>query len=212
MSETIQRDTPLIGTPEVVEEEIAHFRSEVARFQAGEIAPEKFQGFRLRQGLYGQRGAEGLHMLRLKLPYGRMDPGQMETIAAVGDKYAQGPAHVTTRQDFQYHFVPLAQAADAYLDLAEGGVTTREACGNTVRNVTACHYAGVCSQEIFDVTPYADAVARFFLRHPRTQNMPRKFKIAFSGCATDCAHTLIHDIGLTPAVDLQQPKFALHDL
>jgi len=201
MSETIQRDTPLIGTPEVIADEIEHFRTEVARFKSGEIAPEKFQGFRLRQGLYGQRGAEGLHMLRLKLPYGRLDAGQMEAIAAVGDKHAQGPAHVTTRQDFQYHFVPLEQAADTYQDLADGGVTTREACGNTVRNVTACHYAGVCSQEIFDVTPYADAVARFFLRHPRTQNMPRKFKIAFSGCATDCAHTLIHDIGLSPAVE-----------
>jgi sulfite reductase (ferredoxin) len=197
MSDTVQRERPDIGTPDVMAEEIAHFRDEVARFKDGQIAPEKFQGFRLKQGLYGQRGSDS-HMLRLKLPYGRIDPDQMETVAKVGDQYAQGPAHVTTRQDFQYHFVPLDQAADAFADLAAGGVTSREACGNTVRNVTACHYAGVCSQELFDVTPYARAVSAFFLRHPLTQNMPRKFKIAFSGCETDCAHTGIHDIGLIP--------------
>jgi sulfite reductase (ferredoxin) len=200
MSETIQREEPLIGTPEVIADEIDHFRGEVARFKGGEIAPEKFQGFRLRQGLYGQRGGEGVHMLRLKLPYGKATPEQLETIAEVGETYTHGPAHVTTRQDFQFHHVPLDAAADTFRDLAAGGVTTREACGNTVRNVTACHYAGVCTQEAFDVTPYAHAVAGFFLRHPLTQNMPRKFKIAFSGCATDCAHTGIHDIGLTPAV------------
>jgi len=199
MSETIQRERALIGDPEVRSEEIAHFRGEVQRFRSGEIPAEKFQGYRLRQGLYGQRGGD-VHMLRLKLPYGRVDPDQLETIAEVGERYAKGPAHVTTRQDFQYHYVPLDSAADAFRDLAEGGVTTREACGNTVRNVTACHYAGVCTQEAFDVVPYARQVSGFFLRHPRTQNMPRKFKIAFSGCATDCAHTEIHDIGLTPAV------------
>ncbi|MDH4229358.1 MAG: sulfurtransferase TusA family protein [Nitrospirota bacterium] len=190
---------PAIGTPEKVAEEIAHFEAEAARFKAGEIAAEKFQGFRLRQGLYGQRGGEG-HMLRLKLPYGRIDPDQMDTVANVGDKYSGGPAHVTTRQDFQFHYVQLTDAPAAFRDLAEGGITTREACGNTVRNVTACHLAGACSQELFDVTPYAQAVYEHFLRHPLTQNMPRKFKIAFSGCASDCARTRIHDIGLTAAV------------
>jgi sulfite reductase (ferredoxin) len=200
MSKTVQRERALIGTPEEMAEEIAHFRGEVGRFKAGEIPPEKFQAFRLRQGLYGQRGAEGKHMMRLKFPYGRMDPEQMEAVADMGDKYAEGPAHVTTRQDFQYHFIPLEHAADTFEGLAAGGITTREACGNTVRNVTACHYAGVCSQEIFDTLPYAREVVGYFLRHPRTQNMPRKFKIAFSGCKTDCAHILMHDLGFEPAI------------
>jgi sulfite reductase (ferredoxin) len=200
MSKTVQRERANIGTSEEMAEEIAHFRGEVKRFQAGEIPPEKFQAFRLRQGLYGQRGEESKHMMRLKFPYGRMDPEQMEAVADMGDKYAQGPAHVTTRQDFQYHFIPLENAADTFEGLAAGGITTREACGNTVRNVTACHYAGVCSQEIFDVLPYAREVVGFFLRHPRTQNMPRKFKIAFSGCKTDCAHILMHDLGFEPAI------------
>ena len=199
MSNTVQRQRPFIGTPETVADEIAHFESEVARFQAGEIPAEKFQGFRLRQGLYGQRGGEG-HMLRLKLPYGRVDADQLDAIAAMGDKYAQGPAHVTTRQDFQYHYIQVEQAADTFRDLAAAGITTREACGNTVRNVTSCHLAGVCTQEIFDVAPYAEAVYAYFLRHPVTQNMPRKFKVAFSGCDTDCGHTGIQDIGLIPAV------------
>ncbi|MDH5526807.1 MAG: sulfurtransferase TusA family protein [Nitrospirota bacterium] len=199
MTKSVKRPRPAIGDPARVEEEIAHFESEMERFRSGTIAPEKFQGFRLRQGLYGQRGQENQHMLRLKLPYGRIDPDQLEVAAKVGDTYGKGPAHVTTRQDFQYHYVPLADAPAAFRDLAAGGITTREACGNTVRNVTACHFAGVCSQEAFDVTPYAEAVYAHFLRHPVTQNMPRKFKIAFSGCATDCARTGIHDIGLIPA-------------
>jgi len=200
MSKTVQRERALIGTPDEMADEITHFRGEVKRFQAGEIPPEKFQGFRLRQGLYGQRGQDGKHMMRLKVPYGRVDPEQMETVADMCDKYAQGPAHVTTRQDFQYHYIPLEHAADTFDGLAAGGITTREACGNTVRNVTACHFAGVCSQELFDVLPYAREVTGYFLRHHRTQNMPRKFKIAFSGCKTDCAHIMIHDLGFEPVV------------
>ena len=199
MSSAADIKRPSIGTPEEIAEEIAHFRSEVDRFNNGTIPAEKFQGFRLRQGLYGQRGGEG-HMLRLKLPYGRGDADQLEAIADVGERYCQGPAHVTTRQDFQFHYLPLSDSADAFQALADGGITTREACGNTVRNVTGCHYAGVCTQELFDVRPYADAVYTFFLRHPATQNMPRKFKIAFSGCDTDCAHTSIQDMGLLPAI------------
>ncbi|MBI5135947.1 MAG: sulfurtransferase TusA family protein [Nitrospirae bacterium] len=198
MSRTADPQRPFIGTPEVIAEEIAHFEGEVARFKSGEIPAEKFQGFRLRQGLYGQRGGEG-HMLRLKLPFGRVDADQLDAIADMGDRYGQGPAHVTTRQDFQFHYVQLEAAPSVFRDLAAAGITTREACGNTVRNVTACHFAGVCTQEIFDVRPYAEAIYGFFLRHPLTQNMPRKFKIALSGCETDCAHTAIHDIGLVPA-------------
>ncbi len=199
MSKTVNPTRPDIGTADVVADEIAHFESEVARFKAAEIPAEKFQGFRLRQGLYGQRGGDDLHMLRLKQPYGRVDADQLEAIADVGDRYSKGPAHVTTRQDFQFHYVSVDDAAAAFRDLAAADITTREACGNTVRNVTACHYAGVCTQEIFDVTPYARVVYEYLLRHPLTQNMPRKFKIAFSGCATDCAHTGIHDVGLIPA-------------
>lgn len=208
MSDTVENSRPNVGDANVVEEEIVHFEGEVARFNSGDIPAEKFQGFRLRQGVYGQRGGGG-QMLRIKLPYGRIDAEQLEVIAGVGDDYAQGPAHVTTRQDFQYHFVQLEQMGDVMRDLAKADITTREACGNTVRNVTACHYAGVCSQELFDVTPYARMIHERFLRHQVTQNMPRKFKIALSGCDTDCAHTGIHDVGLIPAQKDGQYGFRL---
>lgn len=135
-------------------------------------------------------------MVRVKIPFGGITANQLRRIAELADRYATGVGHVTTRQDIQMHFVELKDVPTIMRGLAEVGLTTREACANTVRNVTACHLAGVCQGEVFDVTPYAKTVAYHLLRNPLNQSLPRKFKIAFSGCAHDCALTPIHDIGL----------------
>lgn len=181
--------------PREVEEEIAHYEREAQRFLRGEIHAEVFRRFRLQHGIYGQR-QDGVQMVRIKIPFGGMTADQLRRVADIGDRYSRGVAHVTTRQDIQIHFVKLEFTAAIMRQLAEVGLTTREACGNTVRNVTACPYAGVCPDEIVDVTPYAKGVAYHFLRNPVCENLPRKFKIAFSGCASDCALTGIHDFGV----------------
>src|SRR5438093_1122773 len=134
-------------------------------------------------------------MVRIKIPFGGLDAKQVRAIADVAESYATGVGHVTTRQDIQLHFVALENVGTIMRRLAAVGLTTREACGNTVRNVTACHLAGVCPGEIFDVTPYAKAVSQHLLRNPLNQSLPRKFKIALSGCRHDCAMTPIHDLG-----------------
>ena len=135
-------------------------------------------------------------MVRIKIPFGGLTTNQLRRIAQLADAYATGVGHITTRQDIQLHYVPLDHIGTVMRKLAEVDVTTREACANTVRNVTACHLAGVCQGEVFDVTPYAKTVAYHLLRNPLNQSLPRKFKIAFSGCRHDCALTPIHDIGL----------------
>ncbi|MCA1837568.1 MAG: nitrite/sulfite reductase, partial [Actinobacteria bacterium] len=137
-----------------------------------------------------------MQMVRIKIPFGGFNANQLRRIAELADRYATGVGHVTTRQDIQLHFAQLKDISAIMRGLAEVDVTTREACANTVRNVTACHLAGVCPGEIFDVTPYAKTVALHLLRNPLNQSLPRKFKIAFSGCLHDCALTPIHDIGL----------------
>ncbi len=181
--------------PLEIEEEIANYEREAQRFLRGEIHPEVFRRFRLQHGIYGQR-QDGVQMVRIKIPFGGMNAAQLRRVADIGDRYSRGIAHLTTRQDIQLHFVKLEYTAAIMRQLAEVGLTTREACGNTVRNVTACPYAGVCQGEVVDVTPYAKGVAYHFLRNPVCENLPRKFKIAFSGCATDCALTGIHDFGV----------------
>lgn len=178
-----------------VEEEIAHYERETQRFLRGEVHAEVFRRFRLQHGIYGQR-QDGVQMVRIKIPFGGMNAAQLRRMADIGDRYSRGVAHLTTRQDIQIHYVKLEYTAAIMRQLAEVGLTTREACGNTVRNVTACPYAGVCSGEVVDVTPYAKGVAYHFLRNPVCENLPRKFKIAFSGCASDCALTGIHDFGV----------------
>jgi len=135
-------------------------------------------------------------MVRIKIPFGGLTSNQVRRIAEIAETYATGVGHVTTRQDIQLHFVPLLQVGTIMRKLAEVGLTTREACANTVRNVTACSLAGICPGEVFDVTPYAKTVAYHLLRNPLNQSLPRKFKIAFSGCRHDCALTPIHDVGL----------------
>ncbi len=181
--------------PQEIQEEIETFEDEVKRLQAGDVTLDLFKPFRLQYGIYGQRQAD-VQMVRIKIPFGGMTSNQVRRVAELAETYATGVGHVTTRQDIQLHFVPLPQVSTVMRKLEEVGLTTREACANTVRNVTACHLAGVCQGEVFDVTPYANTVARHLLRNPLNQSLPRKFKIAFSGCNHDCALTPIHDVGL----------------
>jgi sulfite reductase (ferredoxin) len=175
--------------------EINRFETAARQFMQGDIHPDVFKRFRLKQGIYGQRQAD-VQMVRIKIPLGDLTSEQTRTIARLSEQYATGTSHVTTRQDIQLHFVRLDQIGPLLRELAAVGLTTREACGNTVRNVTLCPLAGICPDELFDITPYAMATAQFFLRNPICEDLPRKFKFAFSGCAHDRAMTGIHDIGV----------------
>ena len=176
--------------------EIAHYEEALARYLDLELDAERFTALRLQQGVYGQR-QEGVNMVRIKLPGGRLDPARLAAIADVAEKHVpQQVAHITTRQDIQLHHVPLAETGAVLRRLAEDGVTTREACGNTIRNITACPLAGVCPREHTDVTAHLDGAVAHFLRNPLNQQMPRKFKVSFSGCEADCAQGLIHDLGI----------------
>ncbi len=189
---------------EAIEEEIRLFEERAQKVARGEIREDEFRPFRLKHGIYGQR-QPGFQMVRVKIPSGILNPEQLRTLAAISEKYSTGRGHVTTRENCQFHFVRLENVPTIMRDLADTGLTTREACGNTVRNVTSCPLAGVCPTEAFDVTPYALATTRFFLRHPQFHHLPRKFKIAFSGCDDDgsCSVAAIHDIGLVARVRAQ---------
>ncbi len=180
----------------VNKEELIRFRENVQAFLDQRIDAERFQSIRLQQGVYGQR-QEGLHMVRIKIPGGRCTPEQLARIGDVLEKYSRhDKAHITTRQDIQLHHVPLEYTPQVLDELAEVGLTTREACNNTVRNITACPLAGICPREHVDITAYADRAVHHFLRHPLTQHLPRKFKISFSACERDCAQGMMHDLGV----------------
>jgi len=201
MSPQDQLIVPEIKTspiPAAILEEIETFENEAMKTLAGEVSNDLFKPFRLQYGIYGQR-QPGVQMVRIKIPFGGISANQLRRVAELADRYATGVGHVTTRQDIQMHFVELKDVPTIMRSLAEVGLTTREACANTVRNVTACHLAGVCQGEVFDVTPYAKTVAYHLLRNPLNQSLPRKFKIALSGCKQDCALTPIHDVGLLAA-------------
>ncbi|HHH35704.1 MAG TPA: nitrite/sulfite reductase [Gammaproteobacteria bacterium] len=177
-------------------DELVRYRESVQAFLENRIDAERFQSMRLQQGVYGQR-QEGVNMVRVKIPGGRCTAAQLARIGDVLEKYSRhDKAHITTRQDIQIHHVPLEHTPAALDELAEAGLTTREACNNTVRNVTACPLAGVCPREHVDITTYADRAVRHFLRHPLTQHLPRKFKISFSACERDCAQGMMHDLGV----------------
>ena len=181
-------------------EELAHFESEKERFRAGDFAETEFMRFRLRQGIYGQRQPDR-QMVRVKVPFGGLTARQMEVLGEVSRRFAPlKKGHLTTRENVQFHHVPLDEVPELLRLIGDAGLTTREACGNTVRNVVAHPSAGVSKDEVFDVTPYAAAYARYFLRHPTTQNMPRKSKTAFSGSEKDEAMTPFHDVGLVARV------------
>jgi sulfite reductase (ferredoxin) len=182
----------------ILEREFDDFDNEAAKFLDGQTPEDKFIGFRLKQGVYGQRQPD-VQMIRVKLPMGGVNPEQMEAFADVVEKYAPlNKGHVTTRQNIQIHHVPLPHAAKLIRALAEAGLSSREGCGNTIRNVTGDPYAGVTEDELFDITPYAAAYVRYFVRHPTTQLMPRKVKTAFTATDDDVAITGIHDIGFIP--------------
>lgn len=193
---------PKFSDPRDVDE----FVATLEKFERGEIGPDAFRSFRLVRGVYGQR-QDGHQMLRAKIPFGRLDEKALLALADVADNWSRGFGHVTTRQNVQFHFVKMHDVEAAMRRLDEGGITTREACGNSVRAVTACELAEVCSSAPFDVTPYADAITRYFLRHPLSATLPRKFKIGFSGCANDCAKAAIHDLGLIAKVEDGQKGF-----
>ncbi len=184
----------------LVREEIETFRQKANAFLAGEIPEDDFRPFRLKHGIYGQR-QPGVQMVRCKIPGGLLTAAQMDQLAHISDTFAAGKGHITTRQNMQYHFVPLAQVADVMHLLADTGLTNREACYNTVRNVTTCPLAGLSRDEVFDVRPYAQRIAYAFLRKDLTGNLPRKFKIAFDGCLhRDCIAGAINDIGLRAVI------------
>jgi sulfite reductase (NADPH) hemoprotein beta-component len=176
------------------ERDIDEFVDMLGKYERQEISPDEWRRFRLVRGTYGQR-QDDVQMLRIKIPQGIVSASQMRALAGIASRYSRGFCHVTTRQNIQYHFVKLAVVEEAMRELAGEGLTTREACGNSVRNITGCPYAGTSETEIFDVTPYAEALTRYFLRHPLAASLPRKFKIAFEGCAEDHAVASIHDIG-----------------
>ena len=167
----------------------------IDQFRRGELDPEVFKPIRLKHGVYGVRGSD-THMIRVKLPGGRVTAQQFARLGDIAEKYARGMGHVTTRQDIQYHYVTIEDVPKVLRELENVGITTREACGNSVRNVTACPLAGICSKEAFDIGPHTLGLARHLLRNPKSQDLPRKFKISVSGCDTDCAMAAIHDIGL----------------
>jgi sulfite reductase (NADPH) hemoprotein beta-component len=176
------------------ERDIDQFVEMLGKLERQEITPDEWRRFRLLRGTYGQR-QDDVQMLRIKIPQGILTASQMRALAGVATSYSRGFSHVTTRQNIQFHFVPLSVAERAMRELAAEGLTTREACGNSVRNITGCPYAGTSQNEIFDISPYAEALTRYFLRHPLSGVLPRKFKIAFEGCTTDHAYASINDIG-----------------
>jgi sulfite reductase (ferredoxin) len=178
------------------DEEITLFDKALQDYQNQSMDADRFTAARLQMGIYGQR-QEGVNMVRIKLPGGRLNSKQLTVIADILEKYVQHDVvHITTRQDIQIHYVPLGDTPDVLRHLATAGLTTREACGNTIRNVTACSLSGVCPRQHVDVNRHLDGAVQHFLRNPLTQQMPRKFKISFSACESDCAQGMMHDMGI----------------
>ena len=183
----------------VVEKDIIELENKIRLHKEGKIPEERFRSLRLARGVYGQR-QHGVQMIRIKIPYGKVTSKQLNRIAKVADEYSTGKLHITTRQDIQIHYVSLDRTPELWSELEKDSVTLREACGNTVRNVTASADAGISPYEPFDVTPYADAVFKFFLRNPVCEEMGRKFKISFSSNDNDSALSYIHDLGFIPKI------------
>ena len=201
MTDTVPRRVREID-PEALAD-IRKFEAFLAQYLAGELDEERFRVFRLGNGIYGQRQGGTAQMVRVKIPYGSLEPDQLEMLGHIAETYSRGWGHITTRQNVQFHFVELTRVPDVMRDLASVGLTTREACGDTVRNIIGCHLAGACPFEVLDISPWAEAAYRHFLRHPYAQRLPRKFKINFSGCATDCGQAMFNDVGV---VAVAQPR------
>jgi sulfite reductase (NADPH) hemoprotein beta-component len=190
-------------------EDVDLFVQRLEAYERGELTPDQWRSFRLLNGVYGQR-QDGVYMVRAKIPGGIATAAQLDALADVADRYGHGKGHVTTRQNVQYHFVAEAEADDALRALADAGITTKEACGNSVRNWTCCPFAGVAVGEPFDPTPYVDALARHLLRGPHSSTLPRKFKPSIGGCCgTDCSQAFINDLGLLARTKDGAPGFKL---
>src|SRR5579864_7296476 len=221
--------------PETLAREIDIFETEIALRKQGKLEERVFAETRLRRGAYGQRYDNGQRhngkavqqipypsaeltkgpntmwdapgMQRIKIPAGGVNARQLETLAELAEEYSDGIVHVTTRQDFQLHYVHIEDTPTVMRRLAAAEITTREACGNSVRNVTACPYAGVCPDEMFDVTPYSRAMSKFLMGHPDCQNFGRKFKHAFSGCSQHaCGLASMHDMGMVAVTQIENGK------
>lgn len=176
--------------------DIAKFERMMVELNAGTIDPDVFRVFRLNNGIYGQRQGGTAQMVRVKIPWGGVTPEQLDLFGRLAEEYSRGWGHITTRQNLQFHYVELSRIPDLLREMAAVGLTTREACGDTVRNVMGCHLAGACPYEAFDITPWAEAAYRHFVRNPLAQRLPRKFKINFSGCETDCGQAMFNDAGV----------------
>jgi sulfite reductase beta subunit-like hemoprotein len=204
-----QREALEIQHDQTVRKEIETFRQKAAAFLAGDIPEDEFRPFRLKHGIYGQR-QPGVQMVRVKIPGGLATARQFEQFGNIADEFGGGKGHITTRQNVQYHFVPLARTADLMHMLHDVGLTNREACYNTVRNITTCVWSGIARDEVFDVRPYAQKLAYAMLRKDLTQNLPRKFKIAFDGCShKDCIAGTINDLGIRAVVRDGQRGFRI---
>ena len=188
-------DSPIQVDPAMIAD-IQKFERSLAGYLSGAIDEDVFKVFRLANGVYGQRQGGHHQMIRIKAPYGAITPAQLDALADISETYSRGWGHLTTRQNVQFHFVDLERVPDLLWDLAKVGLTTREACSDTVRNVMGCHLAGACPHEVLDIQPWADATFWHFLRNPISQRLPRKFKINFSGCATDCGQAMFNDVGV----------------
>jgi sulfite reductase (ferredoxin) len=197
MSQTIDRTSTNVGVidPEI-QADITKFEMMLAKYKAGNLDEDVFRVFRLANGIYGQRQGGTNQMVRVKAPYGAITPEQLEMFAEIAEQHSRGWAHITTRQNIQFHFVQLDDIPNVMRKLGSVGMTTREACGDTVRNIQGCHLAGACPHEKLDITQWAEAAFRHLLRHPFSQRLPRKFKINFSGCETDCGQAMFNDVGV----------------
>lgn len=184
----------------VVEKDIIDLSNKIEMFHNGKIDEEKFRSLRLARGVYGQR-QPGVQMIRIKLPYGKVSSDQLRRISDVSEEYSIGRLHITTRQDIQIHFVDLDRTPELWAELEKSDVTIREACGNTVRNVTASETAGIDAEEPFDVSPYAQALFEYFLRNPISQELGRKFKVSFSSSDADTGLSYMHDMGFIPKIE-----------
>ena len=192
----------------IVQNEIIDLEKKIFLFRGGQIDDERFRSLRLARGIYGQR-QEGVQMIRIKLPYGKVTSEQLRNITNVSEKYSTGRLHITTRQDIQIHYVSLDKTPELWADLSKDDITLREACGNTVRNITASELAGVDIEEPFDVTPYAHGLFQYLLRNPICQEMGRKFKISFSSSDSDTALSYLHDLGFIPKIVNGQKGFKI---
>jgi sulfite reductase beta subunit-like hemoprotein len=195
--------TPIIPAPRDLDAEqqrdIERFERAIAQYLAGEIGEDVFRVMRLNNGVYGQRQGGTNQMVRIKLPAGTITPEQLDMMAHISEEFSRGWGHITTRQNVQVHYVELTRVPEVMRLIGSVGLTSREACGDTVRNVMACHLAGACPHEVLNVTPWAEAAYEHFVRNPLGQRLPRKFKINFSGCSADCGQAMFNDAGVVAA-------------